>query len=154
MTSVTEVHDVVTTLKVEVLTPGHEPRVTTPLFTRTRLALLAQRPTCYICNQTAEQSGHPLEAHHYPIERSFAGMMDWELVKPDFPSFDWASFDGEADPYKFIDDMMINGLILCKAHHTGPDEGIHATPHSVWIAQRYAKEGYKFSAVEIIHHGQ
>jgi hypothetical protein len=27
-------------------------------------------------------------------------------------------------------------------------------PHPVWIAQRYGKEGYQFSSVEIIHHEQ
>jgi hypothetical protein len=158
--SVTEVHEEKNTFQVDVNIPGHEPRTTTPLFEHTRKALIEREGgRCYVCQCTAEEVGHPLEAHHCPIERSFTGMIDWgpgSQIRRDFPGFDWAKFDAQAptDPYLFVDDMTINGLLLCKAHHIGKDEGIHALPYPVWLAQKYGKDGYKFSAVEVIHHDQ
>lgn len=154
MNDVTQTHEEKETLAVEVNLPGHDPRTTTPLFRHTRQALLDQQGgRCYICHRNAEESGHPIEAHHFPIERSLANMIDWQIVAADFPHFDWANFD-PADPYTFVDNMLVNGLLLCKDHHIGKDEGIHAMPHPLWVAQRYAKEGYQFSDVEIIHHAQ
>jgi len=150
--SVNEIHEEKETLSVDVNIPGHEARTTTALFRHTRQQLIERKDgRCYICNRNSEESGHPLEAHHYPIERSLANMIDWELVKSDCPDFDWSKFD-PADPYTFVDNMLFNGLLLCKEHHIGKDEGIHSMPHPLWIAQRYAKEGYKFSDIEIIHH--
>jgi hypothetical protein len=83
-------------------------------------------------------------------------MVDWSegsQIRKDFPHFAWGSFD-ESNPYTFVDDMNCNGRLLCKAHHIGRDEGVHALPEPVWLAQRYGKEGYKFSEIEIIHHEQ
>ena len=157
MPPVTETHEEKETLTVDVNLPGHDPRVTTPLFTRTRKALIErERGRCWVCGGTAESTGHPLEAHHHPIERSFAEMIDWSegsQIRRDFPRFDWASFD-PADPYTFVDDMTANGLLVCKAHHIGRDEGIHALPFPMILAQKYGKEGYQFSSIEIIHHEQ
>ena len=154
--SVTETHEEKETLSVDVNLPGHEARVTTPLFTRTRKLLIEKvGGRCYVCQRTAEEAG-PLEAHHHPVERSFAEMIDWgpdSLIRKDFPMFDWHNFD-PADPYKFVDDMTVNGLLLCKDHHIGRDEGIHAMPFPIWLAQRYGKAGYQFSTVEVIHHEQ
>lgn len=158
MTHVTEVHEEKNTLAVDVFIPGHEPRGSaTALFTRTRKHLLERDGgRCWVCGCTAEESGHPIEAHHYPIERSFAEMVDWSegsQIRKDFPGFGWGSFD-ESNPYSFVDDMNVNGRLLCKSHHIGKDEGVHALPEPVWLAQRYGREGYQFSAVEIIHHEQ
>ena len=153
---VTETHEEKTTFTVDVNLPGHDPRVTTALFTRTRKELIAREGgRCCVCGCTADEVG-PLEAHHHPIERSFAEMIDWgpdSTIRKEFPGFDWASFD-PADPYKFVDDMTVNGLLVCKKHHIGKDEGIHSLPYPVWLAQKYGREGYQFSAVEIIHHEQ
>lgn len=154
--SVTETHEEKETLVVDVNLPGHEARITTALFTRTRKQLIEREGgRCFICQRTAAEAG-PLEAHHHPIERSFAEMIDWSegsLIRHDFPHFDWANFD-LANPYTFVDDMTVNGLLICKDHHIGKDEGIHAMPFPIWLAQRYGREGYQFSAVEIIHHDQ
>lgn len=153
-TTVTEVHLEKNTFSVAVNIPGHEPRVTTPLFEKSRLHLLERDGgRCWVCGGTEKTTG-PLEAHHFPVERSFAEMIDWapgSQIRKDFPAFGWGSFD-EADPYTFVDDMNVNGRLLCKAHHIGKDEGVHALPEPVWLAQRYGKEGYKFSDIEIIHH--
>lgn len=153
--SVTDVHEEKNTFQVDVNIPGHAPRVSTPLFIKSRKHLIEREGgRCWVCNRTAEESGHPLEAHHYPVERSFANMIDWSpgsQIRKDFPNFGWGSFD-ETDPYSFVDDMNVNGRLLCKAHHTGKGEGVHDLPEPVWLAQRYGKEGYQFSAVEIIHH--
>lgn len=152
--SVTDTHEEKQTLTVDVNIPGHEPRKTTALFERTkRLLIEREGGRCYVCGRTAEEAGHPLEAHHHPVERSLANMIDWGLVKPLFPDYDWSRFD-EADPMSFVDDMTVNGLLLCKAHHTGKDEGIHALPYPLWVAQRLGKEGYQFSDLEVIHHEQ
>ena len=157
MNGVTEVHEMRDTFTVDVNIPGHDPRVSTPLFIKSRKHLLERDGgRCYVCNCTAEESGHPLEAHHYPIERSFATMVDWgpgSQIRKDFPSFGWGSFD-ESNPYTFVDDMNTNGRLLCKLHHTGKDAGVHDLPEPVWLAQRYGKDGYKFSDVEIIHHSE
>jgi hypothetical protein len=112
------------TFQVDVNLPGHDPRVTSPLFRKSRLHLLERDGgRCYICNCTAEETGHPIEAHHYPIERSFAEMVDWSpgsQIRKDFPSFGWGSFD-ESNPYAFVDDMNVNGRLLCKnaSHRKG-----------------------------------
>lgn len=154
-----QVHEEKETLSVDVYIPGHEPRTTTALFERTRKLLMERGGgnRCYICNRNAIQVGTPLEAHHYPIERSFANMVDFSphsRLRRDFPQFDWAHFDAQVpmDPYLFVDDMTVNGLPLCKQHHTGKNAGVHMLPHPVWVAQRYGQEGYKFSDIEIIHH--
>lgn len=155
--SVEAVHEERETLAVDVNIPGHDPRKATPLFERTRKVLIEREGgRCWVCGRTAEESGHPLEAHHHPIERSFAEMIDWapnSLIRHDFPNFDWAHFD-PADPYAFVDDMTVNGRLLCKDHHIGRDEGIHALPYPIWLAQRYGRAGYQFSDIEIIHHDQ
>ncbi|MGS1116037.1 HNH endonuclease [Castellaniella sp. UC4442_H9] len=155
--TVEQIHEERETLTVDVNIPGHDPRKATALFERTRRLLIAREGgRCWVCGRTAEESGHPLEAHHHPIERSFAEMIDWSpgsLIRRDFPAFDWAHFD-PTDPYSFVDDMTVNGRLLCKDHHIGRDEGIHALPYPIWLAQRYGKAGYKFSDIEIIHHDQ
>lgn len=160
---VEEIHEEVETLKVDVNIPGHEPRTTTALFTHSKKRLIDRDGgRCYVCQCTAEESGHPLEAHHHPIERSFANMIDWTLFRidceagmwgPHAQAFNWDSFSPD-DPYLFVDDMMVNGMLLCKAHHTGKDEGIHDLPGPIWLAQKYGKEGYQFSTIEVIHHAE
>ncbi|CBJ38355.1 protein of unknown function [Ralstonia solanacearum CMR15] len=181
--AVTDTHEEKETLAVDVLLPGHEARVTTPLFLHSKKALIEREGArCFICGCTAEQSGHPLEAHHHPIERSLANLINWDRVEAQAragefgaraAAFDWGGFfkgaktvtvPGEtplhpdthyrvpADPYLFVDDMTVNGLLLCKLHHTGKDAGIHDMPFPLWIAQRYAIEGYQFTPDEVIHH--
>ncbi len=187
--SVQDNHEEKLTLSVDVNIPGHDPRVVTAVFRSSRTKLLQRQPNCWICGRS-----HELEAHHYPIERSCAGFIDWRLVMLDAKAgelgatqaqrdackaFDWDDFmvgattkvlpavtdeDGIAwpecrittpvDMYRFVDDMMLNGLILCRDHHIGKDEGIHFMPHPLWVAQRYAKDDYRFNKVEIIHHEQ
>ncbi|MFL9896131.1 hypothetical protein [Paraburkholderia sp. RL17-381-BIF-C] len=104
--------------------------------------------------------GHPFEAHHHPIERSFAEMIEWERFKFDAQvgvwgeanqAFDWDNF---TDWTQFVDDMTVNGMLLCKAHHIGKDEGLHTLPFPIWIAQKCGKEGYQFSGTEVIHRRQ
>lgn len=158
MSEVNQVHEEKETLAVDVNIPGHEERTTTALFTRSKhqlIAMLGDQARCFICNATAAEAGAPLEAHHHPIERSLANLIDWDRFREEqgdkYPSFDWSKFD-PADPLTFVDDMTVNGMLLCKKHHTGKDEGIHMLPYPLWIAQKWAKEGYQFSAVEVIHH--
>ncbi|PKN07949.1 MAG: hypothetical protein CVU73_11165 [Deltaproteobacteria bacterium HGW-Deltaproteobacteria-8] len=162
MSGVTEIHEERETLVVDVLLPGHEERTTTALFSRTREELIKRDGgRCYICGRTAVEAGHPLEAHHHPIERSLANMIDWPRFRRDCVAgvwgpfaraFDWKKLD-TVGPLAFVDDMTVNGMLLCKDHHTGPDEGVHTLPFPLWVAQRYGLEGYQFTKTEIIHHG-
>lgn len=155
--TVTEVHAEKLTLSVAVFIPGHAARTTTALFLHSKERLVQRDgDRCFICQRTSAEAG-PLEAHHNPIERSFAEMIDWSagsLIRKDFPNFDWVKFDSVTpmDPYLFVDDMLVNGKMICKDHHIGADEGIHTLPYPIWIAQRYGAEGYKFSDKEILHH--
>ncbi|WP_087688026.1 hypothetical protein [Pandoraea sp. PE-S2R-1] len=164
MSAVTDTHEERETLTVDVLLPGHEQRTTTPLFTRTRLALIEREGgRCFVCGGAEQDVGHPLEAHHHPIERSTANLIDWPRFTEDCRSgvwgerasaFDWDGFLAAQplDPYRFVDDMTVNGMLLCKDHHIGKGEGIHAMPFPLWVAQKYAVDGYKFTPDEIIHH--
>lgn len=163
MTDVTHIHEEKETLFVDVNIPGHEARTATALFRNSKQKLIEREGgRCWVCGATAEESGHPLEAHHHPIERSLANMIDWDRFEADChaglwgetaKNFDWANFD-PANPYTFVDDMTVNGELLCKAHHIGKDEGKHDLPFPLWIAQKYGIDGYKFSSIEIIHHAE
>ena len=159
---VTETHEIAETIKVDYLTPGHQPRgAESDLFRRSKRALEHMqaraltlfRPEtgrCYICGKTEEELSEPLEAHHFSIEWSFAnGEIDWKRVEEDHPRYDWSQFN-PADPMHFVDDMIEQGMLLCKKHHTGKDSGIHNLPFSIWIMQRYLKHGVKFSETETI----
>lgn len=178
---ITAAHDEVETLKVDVKIPEHVERGSaSATFTKTRLQLIDREGgRCWVCGRTEEESGHPLEAHHHPIERCFAEEIDWHLFAahaklghwgPHAAAFDWDGFfvqgaapatDGQAtlavasvpkDIYLFVDDMNANGMLLCKDHHTVGDEGIHTLPFPIYLAQKYAKEGTVFTDKEVIHH--
>ena len=161
MSTVAETHEEKETLSVEVEIPGHAPRgAATPLFERTKKILMERMGgQCFICNGTEAEVG-PMQAHHYPVERSLATAWDWSRFIADCragkwgvycQAFHWEGFDAAVDPYQFVDDMSVNGLLLCEHHHIGKDEGIHTLPHPLWIWQKYATEGYKLSDVEVIH---
>jgi len=176
----TQSHDEVETLKVDVIIPDHADRVTTPLFKHSRDALIEREGgRCWVCGRTEAEAGHPLEAHHHPIERSMAEMIDWRrfsvdckagLWGPHAADYGWDGFfvmgpahDGDQlglpetvlapkDIYAFVDDMTVNGMILCKDHHTVGDEGIHTLPFPLFVAQKYGKDGYQFNSSEVLHH--
>jgi hypothetical protein len=151
------------TLTVQVYDPEHAQRVTTALFTRTRDEVLAHEPVCWMCGQLPSVVG-PLELHHNTVERMFAEITDFALVKDAAmvgevgwtpgqreanKSYDWDAFLSASpfDPYAWVDNMHLNGIPICKAHHTGQDEGIHNMDYPRWLAQRYVQAGYKYSDV-------
>ena len=157
----TAAHEEKETLSVEVEIPEHADRgAATPLFIRTKKILMERvGGRCYVCNGTEAEVG-PLQAHHYPVERSLATAWDWSRFIADCQAgkwgvycqaFHWAGLDPAKDPYQFVDDMSVNGLLLCQKHHIGKDEGIHMLPHPLWIWQKYAPEGYRMSDVEVVH---
>lgn len=181
--TVEQIHEQKETLAVDVLIPGHAPRKETALFEHSRKLLIEREGgRCFISGMTAEQLGAPVEAHHHPVERCFAEVIDWSRFAtdckaghwgPHAQAFDWDGFfkgarqmtvAGEtplhpdytylipADPYLFVDDMTVNGLLLGKQFHTAKDAGIHTLPFPDWIVQKYAIEGYRFSPTEVIHH--
>ena len=105
--AVTDTHEEKETLAVDVLLPGHEARVTTALFTHTKKQLIEREGgRCFICNATAEESGHPLEAHHHPIERSLANLINWERVAAQAKAGEFgaraAAFAGGNEPLRTL----------------------------------------------------
>jgi hypothetical protein len=179
---ITPAHTERETLAVAVNIPAHEERQTTALFERTRKQLIEREGgRCFISGMTADELGAPLQAHHHPVERCFAEIIDWSAFATDCKAgrwgthaqaFDWDAFfagaktmtvAGEtplhddytylvpADPYLFVDDMTVNGLLLGAQYHTAKDVGIHMLPFPDWIAQKYAVEGYQFTPTEVIH---
>lgn len=147
-------HEQKETLVIDVNIPDHAPRSTTTLFLKTRKQLIDKVDgRCWICGRNEEQSGDPMEAHHWNIEWAFANAVDWELVKKDFPDFpNWDELFSTQNYSLFVDNMMWNGKLLCKEHHVGLNAGIHYTPYPNWVIQRYLKEGYQYSQSEVIHH--
>jgi hypothetical protein len=166
MTGVTAVHEEKETLPVDVNLPGHDERVTTPLFTRTRKAMLErENGRCFICNRTEAEAGAPLESHHVWIERCLANAADWTYFRDTIFQLErilgyTADFCREHetldDIMTFVDDQTINGLPLCKEHHTsdGLDIpcGIHTMPFPLWLFQRYGRDGFEFTSTETIAH--
>jgi hypothetical protein len=161
--SVEKEHEEKNTLQVDVDLPGHAPRVTTALFRKTKRMLMTvsnamgfdfkrEAGQCWICGKTEADLGQPLEAHHFGIERAYIdAKIRWDLVARDFPIFGWKGFD-PAKPEEFVDNMAAQGVLLCKAHHTGKDSGIHCLPFSLWLMQKYLADGTRFSPTEVIRH--
>ena len=163
MTDITAAHVEKETLSVDVNLPEHAARSTTALFARSRHEVLATGAVCFTCQLGEAETGHPLELHHYPIERCFAesGLVDWDVFRaqalagdygPAAQSFDWSRFDPESWEL-FVDDMRHNGRVLCKPHHIGADEGVHMVPEPIWLAQRFVRDGVQFNHLEVIHRG-
>ena len=79
MENVTQVHEEKETITVDVNLPGHDERVTTPLFSRTRDQLIKREGNrSWVTGRTEAEIGSPLEAHHFFIERCLATAVDWK----------------------------------------------------------------------------
>lgn len=157
--SVTEVHELKTTLVEVVEIPGHEPRKVTATFARTRTLLISrEQDRCFICGRTSKEVGQSHQAHHCCLEFCLADAVDWALVKllcesgewgftqkqrDAAKAFPWSIFDPNK-PADFVDNMLVNGLLLCPEHHIGKGTGIHMLSHPEWYAQRVLKDGYNF----------
>ena len=147
--AVTQIHDEKETLLVDVNLPGHDERITTPLFTRTRSEMLEKiGHRCEISGCTEDEAG-PVEFHHFFVERCLATAVDperlycWIVKLKERSEAALAWFDSQlkagdsfeqiwADPYAFTDDMTVNGMGICKRLHTGKGEGIHYLPFPLW----------------------
>ena len=81
---------IATSIVVDVLLPGHAPRKATALFERTRKLLIEREGArCFVSRMTAEELGAPLEAHHHPIERCFAEIINWSAFSEDCKAGHW-----------------------------------------------------------------
>lgn len=149
----TDSHEEKETLQVDVFIEEHKDRTSTPLFEKTRKEFIEKTGgVCWICGINEKDNGEPLQVHHRHIERCFAEEeIDWDKVKEDVPEFDWNSFDPK-DPYSFVDNCHYNGRVLCRTHHTKKYSGAHTIPYSLWVMQRYLKDGTRFSPTEVIKH--
>jgi hypothetical protein len=152
MTDITESHHEKETLSIDVIIPSHDVRGNaSALFEKTRKQLIERDKGCFVCGNTES-----LEAHHHPIERCVADNIDLKLLKkygaifnPYIKDFD---FNSITSIYDFVDNMLVNGMLLCKTHHTFAGTGIHTLPFPLFIAQKFAKDGIVFTDKEIIHH--
>ena len=158
MEDVTQNHEEKETLVIDVTLPGHDARVTTPLFVRTREQMLAKiGDRCEISGAPESECG-PIEFHHLWVERCLSTAVDkrrlyrWlHLLRDKAQSaIDWfdiqlksKTFD-EIDIMDFTDDMTANGMGICKRLHTGKGEGIHFLPFPLWQFWGIGKVGFKF----------
>lgn len=177
-------HELTKTLHIDIMVPDGPKRVETALYRRSRGDLIEREGgRCWACGRTEEETGHPIEAHHHPIERSLAPKIDYErLAKrckegwhgPYAQQFDWEKFFADAkrvkihvgepgdlrvveflapqDIYMFVDDMRVNGRLLCFDHHRGVDSSEHETTEPLFMGEVYIVNGFKFSPNEIICH--
>jgi len=136
----TERHEVKESYEVDVWYPGHEPRKTSSTFRHTVKHLIKELDTpCWLCGSKVDR-----ECHHFYIEWAYSNAIDWDKVKADHPTFDWASFKDAED---FVDSPY-NMKVLCQTHHRGKNHGIHNVPYPIWQVQKYIKDDFKmFSAV-------
>jgi hypothetical protein len=162
MEEVTQNHEEKNTFIIDVTLPGHDERVTTPLFSRTRDELIKREGNrSFVTGRTEEEIGSPLEAHHFFIERCLANACDWtefcKLIVRLKDLVDRADAFCKANPQledimTFVDDMTVNGMLIEKPLHTGQGEGIHSMPFPLWMFNLYGKEGFVFSNVDTVHH--
>ncbi len=162
MSDVTQNHEEKESIVVDVTLPGHDARVTTPLFSRTREELIAREGNrSWVTGKTEEEVGSPLEAHHFWIERCLATAVDWkefcEYISRFKPMVDRVSAFCEANPeltdiMSFVDDMLVNGMLIEKPLHTGQGTGIHYLPFPLWQFHLYGQEGFQFSKGDAIYH--
>lgn len=158
----TAAHADKSTLTVVVNVPPHIERKASATFERTRPLLIARESDrCFICGRTSAEVGAGHEAHHCLMEWCLAYCSDWHIVKAicldgewgesnaqrlAAKSFDWSGWDLDSPtPHQiesFVDDMTVNGQLLCKEHHTGAGTGKHEMDHPRWVAQRFVKDGY------------
>ena len=162
MQEVTQNHEEKNTFVIDVTLPGHDERVTTPLFERTRDELIKREGNrSFVTGRTEAEIGSPLEAHHFFIERCLANGCDWtqfcDFIARFKPMVDRVASFCQANPIltdimEFCDDMRLNGMLIEKPLHTGQDEGIHAMPFPLWMFNLYGREGFVFSKADTIHH--
>lgn len=158
--AITAAHVDKSTLTISINVPEHAQRTASATFERTRPLLIKREgDRCFICGRTSVEVGIGHEAHHCYLEWCLADAIDWAIVqdicklgewgftdaqRQVAKAFDWTGFD-PADPAqieRFTDDMTIQGVLLCKEHHTGSGTGIHMMDHPRWIGQKIVKPGY------------
>lgn len=136
----TNEHEQKRTLTIDVFIPDHPDRSNTPVFEKTRRALIQPESKCEIDNADCDYS-KPLELHHNVVEWADSLGVDWEKIKHTVPDFDWSSFD-PAHPETFIDSHWNANRVLCKKHHTGEDHGIHCMDYPTWQMQKFKRDDF------------
>jgi len=167
MSEVNQVHEEKETLVIDCNLPGHEDRITTELFTRTRKEYLEKfGDKCQVSDEPSSECG-PIELHHFWVERCTANAVDPErlhkwirIVLERAQSAD-AWFESQlsqgksydeiwSDPYAFTDSMAVNGIGLSKRLHTGKGEGLHYFPGPLWNLWATGKRGFVFVGKDAI----
>jgi hypothetical protein len=151
MTAPQGFHELKKTIVEDFYVKDHAPRVATALFERTRKAMIDAGGRCWICNKPHTHED-PLELHHSVLERCELEEIEFgpgSNIRKDRPNYDWSHFDA-TDPASFVDDALVNGLLLCKLHHTG-QLGIHMLTYPEFEAQRYMKEGTPIMEGHVAH---
>lgn len=70
--------------------------------------------------------------------------------RPDLP--ETITYLKPVDPYLFVDDMRVNGKVLCAEHHIESDTGIHETTFPMLLGEKYGIDGYEFIPDEALIH--
>ena len=159
-------HEEKKTLVIDVNLPGHDARTTTSLFLRTSKELSEREGgRCFVCSRTEEECGSPLEHHHWLIERCLTDGVDWGFFREYVFRLERllkyaADYVREHETLEnvmdFVDDQTVNGMLLCREHHTADGKdipcGIHTLEYVLWQFQCYGKEGFQFTKTETIDH--
>lgn len=149
MGNVKQAHVVIEQLHGRVITPGHPPRRATAAYAHShhQLVVVLDKP-CEICgvrhSTLTDPAQNPagaqyLETHHYPVEWSYADMVDWQKVHLDYPEV------VSQETFEAWLDSPRNLKILCDVHHVSSC-GIHHVSAGDYIIQRYLKAGAVFFA--------
>lgn len=160
----TAAHEDKSTLVVDVLIGEHPSRLAdTPMYAHSHpLAVARDGGRCVVCGRTAAEAG-PLETHHCPVERfaAEAGMVDWAELRRTvdvwYGVFARAKTYLDVNPtppadiFEFVDSVD-NLVTICKDHHVGKDEGIHAMDWPRWLCQMFGDKGDKYTPTEVLVH--
>jgi 5-methylcytosine-specific restriction endonuclease McrA len=138
---VTDAHETVESLRVDVEYPEHVARTESAEFAANKHRLINKLGLgCWKCG-----SHDSLEVHHYVIEWS-----EWQDADPakvlkvmhKFDAYGFAA-DGmkQGDPVPTSPDDLRNLMVLCESCHRGAGLGIHLVPVPFWFADLVKKDG-------------
>jgi hypothetical protein len=144
--SITEIHQQKQTFTQIYNIPGHIPRQNSNIFNATHQKLIYDLDTpCYICGVSHSTLNNPIfnilgssqmELHHR-IEWSLKNALDINLLKKEYPDFNWSLVNPtDDDSWKFFIDSDI-----C---HRGKNHGVHALTGPIWYARKFIKKDFNF----------
>lgn len=134
----TDAHEQIETLRIDVEYPAHPPRSESAEFALNKRQLVTKLDTpCFCCGGKDQR-----EVHHFCIEWAEADFADWVKVAKAVHHFDIYGFAAQLGdkPITSPDDIR-NLVVICAKCHRGAGTGIHLVPFPNWISQAVARDG-------------